>query len=192
MLMGSFTLEGFDDGIVYGLRKIYLSPLGRVFEDLRWGGNAWVLLGLTILVAFWFAKKQSFRAAGLMFLLWGSALGLNHLLKMLFRRPRPVQSWASPELIPDSYSFPSGHAMLSAAVYLGILFLSRHVSESRLFRITLMILAPVLTLAVGFSRVVITAHYFTDVIVGWILGLMLALLANEMMKKQEPKTMAKA
>ena len=94
---------------------------------------------------------------------------LNSLLKELFQRPRP-------DVVPHlrevmTLSFPSGHAMTSAAVdlTLGALVMRvvgpRPSRESTAWRLA--ISWPAL---VGVSRVYLGVHYPTDVLAGWLVG----------------------
>lgn len=99
-----------------------------------------------------------------------------HLLKDLFDRGRPdivLQMDEAPGL-----AFPSGHAMISAALYitLGVL-LSRTLQKRRL-QLYIVTLAAALALLIGFTRVYMGVHYPTDVIAGWTIGLAWALLCS--------------
>jgi membrane-associated phospholipid phosphatase len=105
---------------------------------------------------------------------------LNHLIKIVIKNPRPFvregtygQEWAvSPENARDlitEYSTPSGHAMACAAFYS---FLYSAV-KSRAVRIA----AVVLIVLIGLSRPYLGVHYLEDVLLGWIIGLLVALIA---------------
>jgi undecaprenyl-diphosphatase len=99
---------------------------------------------------------------------------LSILLKDLYDRPRP-------ELVPHltrvaSSSFPSGHAMLSAVVYLTLgALLARLVPRWRA-KLYFVAVAVFLTLLVGCSRVYLGVHYPTDVAAGWAAGVAWATL----------------
>lgn len=102
------------------------------------------------------------------------AMGANGLLKHYIHRPRPDTLYASNMYFKTS-SFPSGHAF-GAAVILGIL---AYLAASHLpapWNIVLPILLGFFIVAIGISRVYLGAHYPTDVIAGWILGLIAAAL----------------
>ncbi len=113
--------------------------------------------------------------AGLLVLIATSGGGLlSTTLKGVYSRPRP-------DLVPhlayvNSSSFPSGHAMLSAVVYLTLGALLARLVEWRWAKLYCVGVAVVLTLLVGASRVYLGVHYPTDVVAGWSGGLAWAVL----------------
>jgi undecaprenyl-diphosphatase len=98
------------------------------------------------------------------------------VLKNWFDRPRPT---VVPHLsIVSTSSFPSGHSTLAATIYLTLgALLGRFVRERRL-RAYFLIVALVLSLLVGVSRVYMGVHYPTDVFAGWTAGLAWALICR--------------
>jgi undecaprenyl-diphosphatase len=126
-----------------------------------------VLLG--VVVAVLLARRR------LWTLLWtwiaavaGSAL-LNWLLKVIFQRPRP--HFAHPLLVEGSYSFPSGHAMESFVVY-GMLAYFAVLLWLRSWeaRVAVICGAALVVVLIGFSRMYLGVHYFSDVIAGYAAG----------------------
>lgn len=115
--------------------------------------------------------------------LWASALIvplvviggilLNNALKMGFARPRP--SLVAHVVEVQTLSYPSGHAMLSAIVYLTLGVLIAEAQGTRRAQIYVMAVAVTLVLIVGISRVYLGVHWPTDVLAGWCVGAALAL-----------------
>ncbi len=137
-------------------------------RDLTALGGAAVLTLTIVFVFGYLLLKQSYRSAALVIIATACGLLLSLLLKDFFLRDRPDIVPAL--MVETSPSFPSGHSMLSAVVYLTLgSLLSRLETSSRIrtYTITIAILA---TLIVGVSRVLLGVHYPTDVIFGWTMG----------------------
>ncbi|NML18878.1 phosphatase PAP2 family protein [Azohydromonas caseinilytica] len=148
-------------------------PLGpRWFEEFMrdltaLGGHG--VLGLLLLAVSSFLLLAGLRrtAAWVLAACLSGAL-LSDLLKGFFARPRP-------DLVPHgayvlTSSFPSGHAMLSALVYLTLAALVARLLKRRRLRLHVMTVAVLLTLLVGISRVYLGVHWPSDVLAGWAIG----------------------
>jgi membrane protein DedA with SNARE-associated domain/membrane-associated phospholipid phosphatase len=97
----------------------------------------------------------------------GSAL-LNWLLKGLFQRPRP--HFAHPLVVESSYSFPSGHAMESFVVYGMLAYFAVLALRSWESRVGVVCGAALVVVLIGFSRMYLGVHYFSDVVAGYAAG----------------------
>ena len=171
----------FDEWVLSALRQE--ADPGRVkgpwwlqagAEDLTALGSPTVL-GLTVLAVTGYLFLHGLYRNGL-FIFSASVGGwvLNWLLKAAFERTRP-------DIVPHlrevmSSSFPSGHALTSAAVYLTLGALLMRIAEGRLAKYYCIAIAMFLTFLVGSSRVFLGVHYPTDVIAGWLIGMTWALL----------------
>lgn len=112
-----------------------------------------------------------------------SAYPLNHLLKTLVGRPRPGEGVEVLQKV-SGLSFPSGHSMTSAAVLGFLAFLSwTYIPHPRLRRCLTFLLA-LSGLLIGVSRIYLGAHWLSDVVAGWTVGLCLALLFAELYKSR--------
>ena len=140
-----------------------------------------IILILILGILYWWYDKDVGKRVGLTAL---TAMCWNAEIKNLVLRLRPYM--AHPEKIkilrviePDAhpmdisaqgYSFPSGHSANAASVYVAI---ARELKKK-----WATVLAVALPLLVGFSRVVVGAHYPTDVMAGWAVGLLATLVVS--------------
>jgi membrane-associated phospholipid phosphatase len=149
--------------------------LTHLFAFASFLGSApfYALLTLSLYVAW--DKHLAVRLSALILL----TMSLNDILKILIANPRPFilqgtyrQKWAvSPRdaaALAAEYSTPSGHAMGSAAFYPYLVSLIRN----RFVRIALVLAV----LLIGLSRPYLGVHYVEDVLLGWIIGLSVALI----------------
>ncbi len=142
--------------------QIVATPgLTQVMKAVTLLGSQAVLLTVTGCAALGLLIARRWKQAGLMAGAMAGAELLLWILKMSFHRHRPDPFFDLPVL--PSYSFPSGHALLSLCCY-GTL--SAVVTDRRLVRIA----AAVLILTIGISRVYLGMHYATDVIGGYLAG----------------------
>jgi len=93
---------------------------------------------------------------------------LNDLLKYIFDRPRPDLMLQAARVFTSS--FPSGHAAVSAVVYLTLGSLLARDATSIAVKIYVMAVAILLVFLIGVSRVFLGLHYPTDVLAGWSIG----------------------
>jgi undecaprenyl-diphosphatase len=127
-------------------------------------------------------KRRS--AAFGLFATFGGLL-ISTALKRFFDRPRPGAVTHLSYVYTSS--FPSGHSMLSATVYLTLGRLLMRFQPKRRLKIYYLFVATMLTVLVGISRVYMGVHYPTDVLAGWTAGLVWALicwLAARLLQKQ--------
>jgi membrane-associated phospholipid phosphatase len=157
--------------------QAYSAEWFRVFMmALSWPGFvpqidiAVVLICVLLYLAYsrWAAVSFVFAALGVAGAQWG--------LKVLVDRPRPSPDviWvADPSLIGTqglSLGFPAGHPASALATF-GFLWVLAYVSAERSFRRTLfLVVLGAFLILVGYSRIYEGAHWFSDVIAGYLLG----------------------
>lgn len=136
--------------------------------DLTAMGGPVVLTLVVAAVAGFLLLQGRERTAVVIVVASASGQLLNELLKELFARPRP-------DIVPHlrevaSLSFPSGHAMQSAIIYLTLGAMLMRIAERRLTKIYCMTIAVLVTFLIGASRVFLGVHYPSDVLGGWMVG----------------------
>lgn len=154
-------------------------PLGppwmaEVGRDITALGGVSVLALFTVAAAGFLWLDGKHRLMGVLLVATGCGFALSQGLKLWFRRPRP-------DVVPHlaevfTSSFPSGHSMMAAVVYLTLGALVATALPRRRLRAYVLTLAIVLSVLVGASRVYLGVHYPSDVLAGWAAGLAWATL----------------
>lgn len=133
-------------------------------------GSEAVAVFLVLLLVLFGRQGRWGAAAGLLVTTAGAQL-LNNVLKDLFHRTRPAPVAG---LIPaQAFSFPSGHAMVSAAFYLFVAYVGWRLLRGHLRAVWASAMVLVVLL-IGLSRLYLGVHYLTDVVAGYAAGLVWA------------------
>jgi len=137
-------------------------------------GSTGILTFITLAVTGFLLLQGKTRAAVMVVIAVGGGMLLSTALKRGFDRPRP-------DLVPHGVmvytaSFPSGHAMLSAVVYLTLGALLARVQPQRWLKAYILTIAMALAILVGLSRIYLGVHWPTDVLAGWVAGAAWALM----------------
>ena len=159
---------GFDTTILLWLHQHSNATIDNLMLTLTKLGNpAFVVVLVTISFSLLLWYKRVW-AAQILFLTCLGGLILNQGLKLVFAKPRP-QLW-TPLIVEHSYSFPSGHALGSSALYgfLAVLLASQYPR----YRLGIYGIAVVIVGSIGLSRLFLGVHYPTDIIAGYAVGLL--------------------
>lgn len=154
----------FDEAVLTSINRLS-TPFFDTFMPIATDiGGVVGVTALTVLLVALFVYKNEYRRALMVVVSVVGAVVLNVVLKSMIARSRP-DLWA--QLVHESgYSFPSGHAMASAALGLALavaLWNSRWRWWSFGF-------ATVYILFVGYSRMYLGVHYPTDILAGWFVS----------------------
>ena len=148
--------------------------LAGTMRDFSGLGSTVVLTLFTVATVVYLALFSSRAMAFLVATSVVTGALLVSVFKTAFGRLRPDAVFA--ELVTPGLSFPSGHASMSALVFLTIGALIA-ASRSRVNeRIYILATAALLALLVGASRVLLGVHWATDVLGGWAFGTAWAML----------------
>lgn len=109
---------------------------------------------------------------------------LNRILKLIIARPRPPRLRL---VIENGYSFPSGHSMVSFAFYGFLIYLINKNLKNKKIKYSLIVLLSLLILLIGISRIYLGVHYVTDVLGGYIIGLIYLIVFIKILKKKKIK-----
>lgn len=161
-------IAAFDEAFTATLRDRVTLPTLKFFALITQLGNAWFLTALAsaVTLVLWWRGRRVLAA------IWIVAVAGNGLLtralKEFFERTRPLHEHGL--VTYDTWSFPSGHASASLAVYAMLLYLLLRGRDRSPWHLTLMLATATLILLVGFSRVFLQVHYPSDVVAGYIVA----------------------
>jgi membrane-associated phospholipid phosphatase len=166
-----FKLQNHEfDFLVFDKVAFFVTPLTTSFlQFITFLGNHNFLIpaNLLLIIYFLFIKKHRWYSIKVPVTALGGLL-LMTLLKQFFNRPRPLIPLLEPV---KGLSFPSGHALMSVSFYgLLILLVWENITD-RFWKWLLISILTILILLIGFSRIYLRLHYFSDVIAGFAAGI---------------------
>jgi undecaprenyl-diphosphatase len=159
-----FALDTWATPSLHGIAS---PALDAVMQTLTAIGSSLVILpGLALVVA-WLIRQRRYGALLFMSVATGGSLVLQATMKLFFQRPRQQLDWA--QVLPD-YSFPSGHTLNAVVFYVALALILWAVFGRRV-GVTALVVAVVLALGVGISRIYLGYHYLTDVLGAILAGI---------------------
>jgi undecaprenyl-diphosphatase len=162
-----------DQSVYAFLQQLRTDRVDRIMVGLTELGSVGVLLPLVLAVAGWLAWRRAWRTAGYWLAAIASAQLVVEVLKWTLGRHRPLSLYRGIE----QFSFPSGHATMTAVVIASLAFLVTR-GQSLRWRAGVGVTAALYIVLVGFSRLYLGAHWLSDVLAGFAFGLAaVALLA---------------
>ena len=169
---------------VSGLIQSIKSP---VFSQIMWfvsilGNFPWVILILSLVFASLIWSKMRTEAYFSIFASIGSTI-LGTLLKIVIHRPRPELGLISVLVQLKDKSFPSGHVLLFTSFFGFLLFLSLYVFKNKILGPVIGALSGFLVLTIGISRIYLGAHWASDVLGGYLLGMLFLIVTIQLYKK---------
>lgn len=154
----------FDAAVRNGVHSFASPPLTGFFRVITNFGSELFLIPFGAFVI-WRLIEAGRRHAAILFTL--AAAGgevLDYVLKTFFHRARPHVFFGS---LPTSYSFPSGHSMLSACFFGTLAAVAAPRLRSGWHKAGIWIAAAAATLLIGLSRIYLGVHYPSDVAAGY-------------------------
>jgi undecaprenyl-diphosphatase len=177
----------FDEWLIVALRTPgdLADPIGpawveEMMRDFTALGSTGVLTVMVLAIAGFLAMTRKGHAALFVLASVTGGVLISQTMKWAYARPRP-------DLVPHgaevyTASFPSGHSMMSAVVYLTLGALLARTQADRGVKAYVLAIAVTLTVLVGASRVYLGVHWPTDVLAGWTLGGLWALVCLSVMQ----------
>lgn len=155
---------------IANLLEYFRSPeITKVFLWITLLGKLQIIIGLGIIVSLilWLWKKRDY-----IMYLWLALVAdgiFSYLGKLLIRRERPF----NPVYLENSFSFPSGHAMVAVIFYGFLTYIFIRQIKNWKTKVNIFFACLVVILAIGFSRLYLGVHYVSDVWGGYLLGFLI-------------------
>jgi len=151
--------------------------LDHLLRNATYLGDSRLMIFLIPLLGIYLQRIKGWRTALILVIGASSACFSCEAVKHLVNRSRPEVSQMRLEgiKVPTSPSFPSGHTFSASALYPGIALIMVRFSSSVPLKIALPLSGTVLALLVGYTRIYLGVHFFSDVVAGLVGGLTFAL-----------------
>ena len=158
-------IEQFDRTVRDAVHSLASPLLTSIMRKITFMGSEMFLVPMGAVVV-WRLLAASRRHAATLFVI--AALGgetLNQSLKLVFSRPRPEPFFGY--ALPSSYSFPSGHALVSACYFGAMAAIVTRRMKNRAGKAAIWAVSGVMVFLIGTSRVYLGVHHPSDVIAGF-------------------------
>lgn len=161
-------VQRFDQSITQWIASVFGQSARPFFEYVTMLGDPFTIIAITVGV-----MAGGLLTSNLKLALAGAVIPLTvltgALLKLSFERARPLTEYAM-NMKLQTFSFPSGHSSGSMIAF-GILAYIAYMKLPGWWGLAAAIILGMVPLFVGISRVYLGAHFPTDVLAGWLLGL---------------------
>lgn len=175
--------EQFDFLVFKQVATIVTPSLTKFVQFITFFGNHKFLIpaNVVLVIYFLFIKKHRWYSIKVPVVAIGGVL-IMFLLKHFFNRPRPLIPLLEPV---KGLSFPSGHALMSMSFYGLLIFLVWENVHNRFRKWLLISLLLIFILLIGFTRIYLRLHYFSDVIAGFAVGIIWLSLSIWFVRRME-------
>jgi undecaprenyl-diphosphatase len=163
------NIKVFDDNVYNYIFSFRNDLLDTIFKTITKLGNTLTVIIIVFILLIFIAKENIYK----LILTVVTTVTTNQLLKHTIRRIRPDHIRLIKE---NGFSYPSGHSMISIALYGLLIYLVYKNVKNKFLKTILIILLTVLILGVGVSRVYLGVHYPSDVLAGFSIAIPIIVL----------------
>jgi membrane-associated phospholipid phosphatase len=176
LLIGTHGSTGFDRSVTDWFVRRHTTTWTHVMFKVSWFGTGIVVAPVALLVTIVLCGVGRARLAACFVVVVVGAPLLGTIAKTVVRRSRPHVGGSPAH--PHAWSYPSGHAVEVAALWVVLGIIVVVLTRSTRLRTFVWALAAVVIVAVGVSRVYLGVHWTTDVLAGWTVGTVWAVGAS--------------
>ena len=170
----------YSDGVIYDFisNNIINDNMTNVNKFITWFGGV-IGIAVMFLISLFCIRNKKINIILFVSLIIATLIN-NYVFKLIFARERPN---INPIVIESGYSFPSGHSMISMVFYGSLIYLAYKYIDNKIFKYVIITCLSLLIILIGFSRIYLGVHYFSDVISGFILGICYLIFSGIIIKK---------
>jgi undecaprenyl-diphosphatase len=161
-------IAGFDETVRMELHGLASPLLTLLAEKVTWLGTLGALALFGVVAVAILVRAGHRDAAVLLTVIMAGAVVLENGLKFSFQRARPPPFFG---FEPETYSFPSGHALFSLCFYGGLAIVAARAVQSAAMKSGIWFVAVLLALAIGGTRIYLGVHYPSDVLGGYLVAI---------------------
>lgn len=177
VLSNKFILiDSYFQSLMLNIRSNALTDTMMIITNI---GSSYTLIAISFLLLFLLKKKKN-----ALFILINliCSFACSQVFKFIFRRSRPSMG----ELVDTvGYSYPSGHTMVSICFFGFITYLLCKKEKTNVKKFFICLLYLLTIFFIGFSRIYLGAHYFSDVIAGGLLSIIYLCLFIRFLNRKE-------
>lgn len=160
------TVVFIDNAIAVFVAENRVVFLNQVFLAITELGNTIPLtLAFTISIFFFLIFKKHNQLA-LIFLSFGGSAVITFVIKNIVQRARPIDGL----ITEHGFSFPSGHAFAAVCFWAVLFYCLSSFVKNRVLKVFIIVLGLILAALIGFSRIYIGVHWFSDVVASFLLS----------------------
>lgn len=177
-----------DNGIFAFFDQFSTLHVINIMRVISFFGSVQFLIPAYIIIIAYFFIQKKFRVGVDILIIAVTSSALMFGLKAIFHRQRPDLP-----IIKGiyTYSFPSGHALSSFILISILIFIIRNGKGKKIYKWTATILLLLFSVTIGISRIILRAHYPTDVIASFCLGIVWVIVSLWLLKKINRQYMIK-
>lgn len=174
----SGELDAFDRMALSRIVEMRVASLNGPAVDLTALGSVSVLTLLCVITVMLLLMHRDMLAAWQLIVAAAGGGIISTMLKRVLERARPAEVEKLVEV--SSFSYPSGHSLAAASIYLTLAIVAARHLDQKAARIFVFATAMLLMLAIGFSRAYLGVHFPSDIAAGLMLGSGWSLLVSSL------------
>ena len=166
----------FDLKVFEILSKHINNILTNIFKVFTFLGDYYIPIAILVCILIFIKNKWYFILQTACYSIAGI---ITYFSKLLAARPRPMDAMIK---MPTTYSFPSGHTLTSIVFYVMLMYILTFKMDKNK-RHVLMIIMLFFASFIALSRIYLGVHYFSDVLGGAIIAIILIFMFTNIIRK---------